>query len=145
MYPSSFRMNHSTDLCLTQLIDFVSTGFDRNMHTGMILVDIQKVFDTLDHGVLLQKMKYFGFQASVIKWCESYLSNRKFFVCTDNVSSEAGILKYGVPTCSIVGSLFFLLYINNLCQSLSDEASYLYVDDTCIIYQYDDVEKSKKF
>ena len=53
---------------------------DKQMHTGMILADLQKAFDTLDHRVLLEKMKYFGFWASVIKWFESYLSNRKFWV-----------------------------------------------------------------
>ena len=85
MYRSGFRTNHSTDFCLAQLIDFVATGMDKQTHTGMILVDLQKAFDTLDHGVLLEKMKYFGFRASVIKWFESYLSNRKFLVCIDNV------------------------------------------------------------
>ena len=78
-------MNHSTDLCLAQLIDFVATGMDKQMYTGMILVDLQKAFYTLDHRVLLQKMKYFGFRASVIKWFESCLSNRKFLVCIENV------------------------------------------------------------
>ena len=67
MYQSGFRMNNSTDLCLTQLIDFVATGMNRQMHTGMILLDIQKAFDTLDHGFLLKKMKYFGSRASVMK------------------------------------------------------------------------------
>ena len=90
MYQSGFRTNHSTDLCIAQLIDFVATGMDKEMHTGMILVDFQKSFDTLDHGVLLRKMKYFGFRASVIRWFESYLSTRKFLVCIDNVFSEAG-------------------------------------------------------
>ena len=55
MYQSGFRTNHSTDLCLAQLIDFVATGMDKQMHTGMILVDLHKAFDTLDHGVLLEK------------------------------------------------------------------------------------------
>ena len=67
------------------------------MHPGMILVDLQKAFDTLDHGVLLEKMKYFGFRAPVIKWIESYLSNRKFLAGIDDVFSETGTLKYGVP------------------------------------------------
>ena len=44
----------------------------------MILVDLQKAFDTLDYAVLLQKMKYFGFRTSETKWFESYLSNKKF-------------------------------------------------------------------
>ena len=87
------------------------------MHTGMILVDLQKAFDTFDHGVLLEKMKYFGFRESVIKWFESYLSNIKFLVGIDNVFSEAGTLKYCVPQGSILGPLLFLLYVNDLPQS----------------------------
>ena len=140
MYQSGFRTNHSTDLCLAQLIDFVATGMDKQMHTGMILVDLQKAFDTLDHGVLLEKMKYFGFRASVIKWFESYLSNRKFLVCIDNVFFKAVPLKYGVPQGSILGPLLFLLYVNDLPQLLSDAGSYLYADDNCIFYQHEDVE-----
>ena len=54
-------MNRSTDLCLAQLIDFVATGMDKQMHTGMILVDLQKAFDTLDHRVLLVKNEIFWF------------------------------------------------------------------------------------
>ena len=67
MYQSGLRTNYSTDLCLAQLIDFVATRMDKDMHTGMILVDFQKAFDTLDHVVLLEKMKTFCFRASVIK------------------------------------------------------------------------------
>ena len=115
------------------------------MHTGMILLDLQKAFDTLDHGVLLEKMKYFGFRASIIKWFESYLLNRKFLVCID-VFSETGTLKYGVPQgCilgCILGPLLFLLYVNDHPQSLSDAGSYLYADDTCIFYQHEDVKKN---
>ena len=122
-------------------IHFVATGMDKQMHTGMILIDLQKAFDTLDHGVILEKMKYFGFRESVIKWFESYLSNRKFLVCIDNVFSEAGTLKYGVPQGSILGSLHFLLYVKDLPQSLSEAGSYLNADDTCIFYQHEDFKK----
>ena len=80
MYQSGFRTNHSTDPCLDQLIDFVATGMDKQMHTSIMLVDFQKAFDTLDHRILLEKMKYFGFRTSVINWFESYLSNRKFLL-----------------------------------------------------------------
>ena len=143
MYQSGFRTNHSTDFCLAQLIDFVVTGMDKQMHTGIILVDLQKAFDTLDRGVLLKKMKNFDFRASVIKWFESYLLNRKFLVCIDNVFSEAGKLKYGVLPGSIFESLLFLLYVNDLSQSLLDAGSYLYKYDTCIFYQHENVKKLK--
>ena len=89
---------------------------------------------------LLKKVKYFGFWTSVIKWFESYPSNRKLFVSID-VFSEAGTLKFDVPQGSILGLLLFLLYVNDLPQSLSDAGSYLYVDDTCVYYQHEDVKE----
>ena len=63
------------------------------MHTSIILVDLQKAFDTLDHEALLEKVKYFGFRTTAIKRFDSYLSNKKFLICIDNVFSEAGTLK----------------------------------------------------
>ena len=89
------------------MIDFVLNGMDKHMHTGMILVDFQKAFNTLDHGVLLQKIKYLGFRTSVIKRFESYLSNKNIFDCNDNVFSEAGTLKYDAPQCSFLRPLLF--------------------------------------
>ena len=76
------------------------------------------------------------------KWFESYLQT-KFLVCIDNVFSEAGTLKYSVPQGSILGSLLFLLYVNDLFQSLSDAGFYLYADDACIFYQHEDVKKTE--
>ena len=111
------------------------------MLTSIILTDLQKVFDILGNGALLEEMKYFGFRTSAIKWFVSYLPNRKFWVCIDNVFSEAGTLKYGVPQGSILRPVLFLLYVNDLPQSVSDAGSYLYADDTCIFYQHEDVEK----
>ena len=61
MYQSGFKTNQSADLCLAQLTDVLATGMHKQMHTRKILVDLQKAVDTLDHGVLLEKMNYFGF------------------------------------------------------------------------------------
>ena len=64
-YQSGFRANFSTDSCLVQLTDFILRGMDKRFHTGMILVDLQKVFDTLDHTVPLQKMECVGFKGEL--------------------------------------------------------------------------------
>ena len=74
-----FRKNNSTDFCLSYLADKISKGFDSSLLTGVILIDLQKAFDTTDH-MLLLKMALLGFSHKVLDWYKSYLSSRKFHV-----------------------------------------------------------------
>ena len=79
-FQSGFRKNHSTDFCLCYLTDTISKGLYSGLFTGMILIDLQKAFDTIDHNILLLKMPSLGFSREVIDWYKSYLSSRKFHV-----------------------------------------------------------------
>ena len=117
----------------------------KEFHTGIILVDLQKAFNKLDHTVLSQKMECIGFKETVIKLFQSYLSNRDFFVTPKDVFSDAGLINCGLAQGSILGPLPLLIYIyiNDLPQALNKTGSYLYADDTCIFYQKKDVEKIK--
>ena len=56
-YQSGFRTKHSTDLCLSYLNDKILKGFDNGLFTGMILIDLQKAFDTINRNILLKKLK----------------------------------------------------------------------------------------
>ena len=76
---------------------------DKGFNTGMNLVDLQKVVGTLDH--YLYKMECIDFKESFIKWFQSYLSNRKFFVTLENVFSDAGLINCGFSQGSILVSL----------------------------------------
>ena len=58
------------------------------MITGMILIDLQKVIDTIDHDVLLQKLYSIGFSKHTVNWCKSCLSNRYFLVNLGNYFSQ---------------------------------------------------------
>ena len=137
---SGFRKNHSTDTCLTYLNDKIVKGFDSGLFTGMILIDLQKAFDTIDHEILLNKMKHFGFSQQVIKWYYSYLSNRKFCINVNNTLSKPCTLTCGVPQGSILGPLLFLMYVNDMPQAVSCELL-LYADDSCLVYQHKEVDK----
>ena len=53
-YQSDFRKFHSTDTCLSYLHDKIIKGFDSGLLTGIILIDIQKAFDTIDHNILIR-------------------------------------------------------------------------------------------
>ena len=54
-YQSGFRVGHSTGSCLSFLSNKIRKGFEEGKLTGMILIDLQKAFDTIDHEILLLK------------------------------------------------------------------------------------------
>ena len=70
-----FGKNHSTDSCLTFLHDKILKGFDKGLMADMILIDLQKAFDMIDHDILLKKLSAIGFSNHTIGWFKSYLSN----------------------------------------------------------------------
>ena len=79
-FQSGFQKNHSTNFCLSYLTNKISKGFDSGLLTGVILIDLQKAFNTIDHNILLLKMPSLRFSREVIDWYKSYLSSRKFHV-----------------------------------------------------------------
>ena len=139
-FQSGFRKNYSTDSCLSYLNNKIATGFESGLHTGMILIDLQKAFDTINHEILINKMEFLGFSKGVVLWFKSYLSKRKFKVNLNQTFSKPGNLLCGVPQGSILGPLLFLLYINDMPQSVNCELL-LYADDTCLIFQHCDIKE----
>ena len=95
-YQSGFWGPHSTNLCLSFLTDKVLKGFDESLLTGMILIGLQKAFDTIDHEILLQKLKAIKFSESTIKCLKWYLSERIFPVNIKNKFSDFGTFSCGV-------------------------------------------------
>ena len=142
-FQSGFRNNHSTASCLSYLNDKIIKGFDSGLLTGMILIDLQKAFDTIDHKILLGKMVHLNFSADVISWFKSYLAGRTFKVYVNEYSSSPGNLTCGVPQGSILGPLLFLLYINDMPESVSSDL-FLYADDSCLVFQHKDLKEIEK-
>ena len=125
------------------LTDKILKGFDEGFLTGMILIDLQKVFDTINHEILLQKLKAIKFSESTIKCFKSYLSERIFLVNYENKLSNFGEISCGVPQGAILGPLLFLIYINDMLQVVTSTLL-LYADDSCILYQHKDVMQIQK-
>ena len=111
--------------------------------TSMILIDLQKAFDTIDHNILMQKLYAIGFSKQSVNWFRSYLINRTFLVNPENVFSQRIIVSSGVSPGSIFGPLLFLIYINDLSQTVKC-IFFLYADDTCLVCQHNDVNKTDK-
>ena len=101
------------DLRLSYLNNEITTGFESDLHSGMILIDLQKAFDTINHEILINKMEFLRFPKDVILLFKSYLSNRTFKVSLNKTFLEPGKLLCGVPQESILGPLLFLLYMRH--------------------------------
>ena len=138
-FQSGFRQNHSTDTALSYLNDKIQCGFDKGLFTGMILIDLQKAFDTIDHNIFLKKLSCLGFSECAIAWYRSYLENRYFIVNVEDSFSEQANLACGVPQGSILGPLIFLIYVNDMSQSVNCDL-YLYADDSCLVYTGKDIK-----
>ena len=104
----------------------------------MIFIDLQKAFDTIDHEILLRKLKEIKFSKSMIKWFKSYLYEIIFIVNIENKLSNFGKSLCGVPQGSILGPLLFLIYVNDMLKAVLSTLP-LYADDSCILYQKKDV------
>ena len=134
-YQSGFRSKFSTDTCLIHLLDYIKGNSAKGLFTGMIMLDLQKAFDTVDHDILCDKLKVMGVES--VNWFRSYLSDRKQFVCINEVSSKSGHVSCGVPQGSILGPLLFLIYVNDMSMSIDNDCKLiLYADDSAILFPH---------
>ena len=106
-----------------------------------VFLDLKKAFDTVDHKILLAKLKQYGIRGNTHRWFESYLSNRKQYVEYNNFKSDIKTIKHGVPQGSILGPLLFIIYMNDFSRSSDPLFSILFADDTSVFIEGTNFEK----
>ena len=136
-----FYFIHNLELYF--LNDKILKGFNDGLVTGMILIDLQKAFDTINHDMLLKKLSIIGFSDPTVKWFQSYLSNRKFTVNLKDYFYEVSSISCSVPQGSILGPLLFLIYVNEMPMAVKCDL-FLYADDTCLVFQSKNVKDIEK-
>ena len=132
-YQSAYRKFHSTETALLHVLDNLLIGADENVVSLLSLLDLSAAFDTIDHLILLQRLKFtFGIDGVVLKWFTSYLENRKQYVLIDGHKSNLSTLRYGVPQGSVLGPVLFTLYTQPLSDILNKNKCdyHKFADDT---------------
>lgn len=124
-----FRHEHSTTAQLARLTDHITKCFNNKMHTGLILLDIQKAFDTLWHDGLIFKLDLYKFPPYLIEIMYTYINNRSFAVKVDNSISKYHIMPAGLPQGSALSAVLFIIYTNDIPNTKNVHLS-LYADDT---------------
>ena len=132
---SGFRSGYSTDSSLICLTDYIKHEMGHGNFTGMVLIDLAKAFDTVDHSILLDKLRAIG--VSSVDWFDSYLRGRSQCVEVSACKSEFLPISCGVPQGSILGPLLFLVYINDMSTSVNCMLC-LYADDSALLFSHRD-------
>ena len=134
-----FRRNHSTALALIDLHEKISTAFDRGEFSVGILLDLSKAFDTVNHIILFDKLEHCGIRGLALDWIRSYFSNRKQYVEYNGHRSLRSEISCGVLQGSILGPLFFLLYINDINNASNLLNLILLADDANVFMSHKDL------
>ena len=124
----AYRPCHSTEDAVLDAVHWLSKQIDIGHVASLTTLDLSKAFDSVDHGVLLDKLEWYGVPS---KWFKSYLVDREQTVTGD--SSNPLPLTHGVAQGSILGPILFLIFINDLSCFLTHGRLLSYADDTQLL------------
>ena len=99
----------------------------------MVFCDVSKAFDRVWHKGLIFKLKQLGIDGDLLEWITNYLNNRQQRVVIKSCKSDYKRTNAGVPQGSVLGPLLFLIYVNDISESLLS-LTRLFADDSSLFY-----------
>ena len=139
-----FRQQYSTSHFLIDITEIIRKALDDGNIGCGVFVDLQKAFYTVDHQILLAKLSHYGTRGVSNDWFKSYLSNRSQYVSINGYDSGLAAINCDVPQGSVLGLLLFLLYINDLNQTIKFCKVSHFADDTNLLCLGNSIKKLNK-
>lgn len=123
--------------CCTQMVDFcdsLALSLNDNIRSDVIYFDFQKAFDSVNHDIILSKLKYqYNIDGQLLRFFVNYLKDRFQRVVINSEHSSTLRVNSGVPQGSILGPTLFILFLNDITEGLSEGTNItMYADDTKI-------------
>ena len=106
-YQSGFRKGYSTSTALLSVTNEWLCNIDKGLIKGVLFLDLKKAFDTVNHDILIEKLKLYGFRKQSLSWFESYLKNRKQFCKINQFSRQSGTFDVGYLKDQILAHSYF--------------------------------------
>ena len=107
---------------------------DQGCLTGAVFINLRKAFDTVRHGLLLDKLSNLGVGDRELKWFKDYLRDRTQAVEFQGVLSDPEGVAVGVPQGLILGPLLFILHVNDLPDAAVQCSVLMYANDTVFVF-----------
>ena len=123
-------------------LDKVYAAKDTTHDCLTVYFDVKKAFDSVSHGLLLHKVSSFGFDHNLLMLFQSYLTGRKQVVKVEGCFSSEAVVTSGVPQGSVLGPLLFIIFINDVADSIQHSEYFLYCDDL-ILFSFFNRQNSK--
>ena len=141
---SGFRPHHSTNHALISITEHIRSALDKNNFTCGVFPDFQKAFDTVNLGILLSKLGYYGVRGIAHDLFKTFLTNRKQDTVINGVSLSVLSITHGVRQGSVLGPLLFLIYINDLNHVVKHSTVHHFADDTNLLYSNSSLKSINK-
>ena len=127
-----FVKNRSCTTNLLQFLETMTKEVDCKRDMDIIYLDFAKAFDKVPHGRLIAKMRAHSIDGNVLQWVKNWLADRRQRTVLNGQASEWGTVGSGVPQGSVLGPLCFVIFINDLDDSVADLVSIInkFADDT---------------
>ena len=129
-----FSSNPSTKHALVSLIETIKKFLDNDEIVLGVFIDLQKAFETVNHEVLLEKLKHYEIRSKENNWLRSFLTNRKQCMSISGFFSQTKIVRCGFPQGSTMGPVLFLIYINDFNNALDKCRVHHFADDTNLLF-----------
>lgn len=139
-----YLKNRSCMTALLTIYDKWVRSVNEKKLVGVLCMDMTAAFDLVDRDILVEKLKAYGAGMRTQQWIDSYMRDRMQFVTVNTTRSKTRAVKWGVPQGSRLGPLLFLIFVNDMMNSVEHGSCEMYADDSAITVNGDNTNEIQR-
>ena len=140
-----FRNNCSTTHALIEITEGIRKFCDNGLYSCGVFLDLKKVFDTVNHKILLSKLEYYEIRGKAKDWFRSFIHNKQQFPSIDRRNSKLNKISHYASQGSVLGPLLYIIFINDPHYVAIHSKVQHFADDNNLFFANKSLKKINKF